>query len=75
MKIEDLNTLIYAQGWMDIHIETHNDPFDSRESDAYRAEVQKAWEIVSTGLDQLVRENNNLRTTLALIDQARNAQL
>jgi DNA polymerase III gamma/tau subunit len=72
MKSHRLSTIVYAQGFIDEHIKTHNDFLDDTESDAYREQVQQMWQIVSEGLDQLRAENTSLENKLALIDLARN---
>ena len=75
MNSHKLSTIVYAQGWMAEHIETHNDFLDDRETDEYRAQVQQMWEIVSQGLDELRKENTALENKLALIDLARNTEI
>ena len=74
MKSHKLSTIVYAQGWMEEHIETHNDFLNEDETDEYRAQVQEMWRIISEGLDQLRAENTSLENKLALIDMARNTQ-
>lgn len=69
-----LSTIIYAQGFIGEHIETHNNFLDERETDEYRSEVQDMWRLLSEGVDQLMRENASLRNKLTLIDLARNTQ-
>ncbi len=70
-----IETLLYAQGWLGTHIETHNDPFDVTETDDYRQHVQDMWQVIDEGLDDLRTENIALKATLALIDQARNTKV
>jgi hypothetical protein len=74
MKEHKLSTIVYAQGWLDAHITTHNDPFDITETDEYRQYVQNMWTIVNEGLDQLLRENTSLQHKLMLIDIARGTE-
>ena len=70
-----IETIRYAQGWVGEHIETHNDPLDTTETDAYREKVQEMWTILDEGIEQLASENASLRATLDLIDAARTANL
>ena len=72
MKSHKLSTIVYAQGWMEEHIQTHNDFLDDSETDEYRDQVQQMWQIISEGLDHLRAENTALENKLALIDLARN---
>lgn len=72
MNSHKLSTIVYAQGFIDEHIKTHDNYLDDSESDEYREQVQQMWDIVSDGLDQLRKENASLENKLALIDLARN---
>ncbi len=72
MKSHRLSTIVYAQGWFEEHVISHNNFLDENESDEYRSQVQQMWQIISDGLDELRTENTSLENKLALIDMARN---
>jgi hypothetical protein len=74
MTSAKLSTLVYCQGFIGEHIETHNNPLDDTESDAYREQVQEAWKLLSDGIDELRRDYTSLENKLALIDLARNTK-
>ena len=75
MTKKEINDLMYVLGWLDTHIDNSIDYLDEKQTDAYRNEVIASWTMLSAGLEQLVKENGQLKMQIELIDQARNVKL
>lgn len=73
MTSHKLSTIVFAQGWLDEEIRSkYSDP-EPDQTDYY-AQVLATWEIISTSIDELRKENTSLENKLALIDLARNTK-
>ena len=74
MTSQQLSQIVYAQGFIERHFETHNNFLDDTESDDYREQVQACWALIGAGLDSLRKENTELLNKLTLVELAMKGQ-
>lgn len=69
------STVVFSQGWLDgqfenmIAVATANQETDPTQL-VLASQIQEQWNIVSTAVDELIRENDAMKTRLAIIESA-----
>ncbi len=73
-----ISTVVYAQGFIEDYIENNTQPLldieENADENEHREQVIEMWRVLSSGLDQLRKENVSLQNKFALIDMARNTE-
>jgi len=70
-----LSTAVYAQGWLEGQIEDMvTKAIQKQDEDPTQllvaSQIQEQWTVVSATLDDLVRENNELKRKLSVVESA-----
>ena len=70
MTNEKLESIAYAQGWVEEHLQTYLGLAKNEDEKKYRQELYDAFMIVSEGFDGLRREHSQIEIKLQLVRNA-----
>lgn len=75
MTTHKLNTVVFSQGWIDGQLENMVSKTAEKENEdptphLIACELQSQWNVVSATMDELIRENAELKRKLSVVESA-----